>query len=352
MSVAAQLLHEKLGVHLDPELLVLALTHRSFAHEAGGIPTNERLEFLGDTVLGLVVTEHLYRAHPDHSEGDLAKMRAATVSQRALARVARTLDLGAYVLLGKGELATGGKDKDSILADTLEAIIGATYLSLGPDAATALVLRLIEPLFSDPDRYGAAMDPKTSLQELAAHLQVGAPVYSVASTGPDHERRFTATVTAGDVTAEGTGTSKKHAEAAAAFADLAAKAPSGYRTLARLRAAAEAASRDPQAAAKLYDDIAADRSVGAPEQDLARVRAAGLLLETAEITGEIEADVARHAHAGERVLDDQLRLAERGVRREIEAEAHRRELRIVIDFARRDGVFHARDRGDRHHRAR
>src|SRR5690606_28435318 len=115
---------EKLGVHLDPELLVLSLTHRSFAHEAGGIPTNERLEFLGDTVLGLVVTEALYRDHPELSEGELAKMRAATVSQRALAGIARTLGLGAYVLLGKGELATGGRDKDSILSDTLEALFG------------------------------------------------------------------------------------------------------------------------------------------------------------------------------------------------------------------------------------
>ncbi|MCL2849416.1 MAG: ribonuclease III, partial [Micrococcales bacterium] len=119
----------RLGVDIDAELLVLALTHRSFAHEAGGIPTNERLEFLGDTVLGLVVTEHLFRTLPDHAEGDLAKMRAATVSQRALADVARVLDLGSFVLLGKGELSTGGPDKDSILSDTLEALLGAVYLA-------------------------------------------------------------------------------------------------------------------------------------------------------------------------------------------------------------------------------
>src|SRR5660397_269471 len=128
---AVDKLTEKLGVRLDPELLVLALTHRSFAHEAGGIPTNERLEFLGDSVLGVIVTEALYRRHPDLPEGELAKMRAATVSQRALAAIARTLDLGPYVLLGKGELATGGTDKDSILADTLEALFGAVYLTHG-----------------------------------------------------------------------------------------------------------------------------------------------------------------------------------------------------------------------------
>ena len=121
-QASAEQLVAQLGVRVDPELLVLALTHRSFAHEAGGIPTNERLEFLGDTVLGIVVTEALYRRHPDLPEGELAKMRAATVSQRSLAAIARTLCLGDYLLLGKGELATGGRDKDSILADTLAGL--------------------------------------------------------------------------------------------------------------------------------------------------------------------------------------------------------------------------------------
>src|SRR5690625_2499180 len=128
---AASTLLADLGVDLDPELLVLALTHRSFAHEAGGIPTNERLEFLGDSVLSIVVTEYLYREHPQKTEGDLAKIRAASVSQTALAAIARTLMLGEYVLLGKGELSAGGRDKDSILADTLEAVFGAIYLSHG-----------------------------------------------------------------------------------------------------------------------------------------------------------------------------------------------------------------------------
>ncbi|WP_374238039.1 ribonuclease III [Microbacterium sp. SS28] len=209
---------EELGVDIDAGLLSLALTHRSFAYEHGQIPHNERLEFLGDSVLGQAVTVRLYTEHPDLDEGSLAKRRAAVVSTVALADVARRIGLGEHVLLGRGEQLTGGRDKDSILADTLEAIIGATYISLGADAATALVLRLIEPLFADQDRYGAAMDPKTSLQELAARRQSPAPVYTVTSTGPDHDRRFTATVTVGDVSAEGAGTSKKHAEAAAALA--------------------------------------------------------------------------------------------------------------------------------------
>ena len=110
------------------------------------------------------------------------------------------------------------RDKDSILADTMEAVIGATYLSAGPDAATELVLRLVEPLLADPDRYGAAMDPKTSLQEIAARQSLSAPVYSVEAAGPDHDRRFTATVTVGDVATQGHGSSKKQAEMAAALA--------------------------------------------------------------------------------------------------------------------------------------
>lgn len=233
MSAAAAQLAQQLGVHLDPELLVLALTHRSFAHEAGGIPTNERLEFLGDTVLGLVVTEELYRRHPAQSEGELAKMRAATVSQRALAEVARTLDLGSYVLLGKGELATGGRDKDSILSDTLEALFGAVYLSHGLETSRTLVMNLVGPTLTAAADLGAGLDWKTSLQELTATLGLGAPTYQVTSDGPDHARTFTAeALVAGAVRGTGTGTAKKLAEqraAALAYAALegdgAAEAP-------------------------------------------------------------------------------------------------------------------------------
>ncbi|MCK0118727.1 MULTISPECIES: ribonuclease III [Isoptericola] len=207
---------EKLGVHLDPELLVLALTHRSFAHEAGGIPTNERLEFLGDTVLGLVVTEALYRRHPDKPEGELAKMRAATVSQRSLAAIARRLELGRYVLLGKGEMRTRGYDKDSILSDTVEALLGATYLSHGLEVSRDLVHRLVDETLDQAADLGAGLDWKTSLQEAAAERGFGAPVYSVVGEGPEHARRFEAQVTAGPVVGIGQGTAKKHAEQAAA----------------------------------------------------------------------------------------------------------------------------------------
>jgi ribonuclease-3 len=207
---------EKLGVHLDPELLVLALTHRSFAHEAGGIPTNERLEFLGDTVLGLVVTEALYRRHPDKSEGELAKMRAATVSQRSLAAVARELDLGRYVLLGKGEVHTRGFDKDSILSDTVEALLGATYLSHGLEVARGLVHRLVDDTLEHAADLGAGLDWKTSLQEVAAAHGFTAPVYEVTGEGPEHARHFHARVTTGPVVGLGEGSAKKHAEQAAA----------------------------------------------------------------------------------------------------------------------------------------
>ena len=210
-------LPEKLRVDIDAELLELALTHRSYAYEHGGIPHNERLEFLGDSVLGQAVTVMLFTTHPDLDEGQLAKRRASVVSTVALAEVARGIDLGSHLLLGRGEEQTGGRDKDSILADTMEAVIGATYLSAGPEAATELVLRLTAPLLDDPERYGAAMDPKTSLQELAARANASAPLYSVEASGPDHDRRFTATVVVGDLSMVGTGTSKKTAEMAAAL---------------------------------------------------------------------------------------------------------------------------------------
>ena len=229
VSTAVTSLLDKLGVHLDPELLVLSLTHRSFAHEAGGIPTNERLEFLGDTVLGLVVTERLYREQPDHPEGDLARMRAATVSQRALAGVARELDLGSYVLLGKGELATGGRDKDSILSDTLEAVFGAVYLTHGLEVARGVVDRLVGPTLERAADLGAGLDWKTSLQELVASLGLGVPQYVVTGEGPDHARIFTAQVVVADeVRGTGAGTAKKIAEqeaAEAAYTALVALAP-------------------------------------------------------------------------------------------------------------------------------
>jgi len=227
VNASAEQLLDKLGVHLDAELLVLALTHRSFAHENGGLPTNERLEFLGDTVLGLVVTEALYRRHPDVAEGELAKMRAATVSQRALASVARELGLGQFVLLGKGEQSTGGADKDSILSDTLEAVFGAVYLSHGLEVARTFVERLVGPTLERAAELGAGLDWKTSLQELTSRLGLGAPVYEVEGEGPDHDRIFTARILVdGEVFGSGTGHAKKVAEqvaAQAAFEALSAR---------------------------------------------------------------------------------------------------------------------------------
>lgn len=202
---------------LEADVLELALTHRSYAYEHGGLPTNERLEFLGDAVLGLVVTESLYRTHPDLSEGRLAKLRAAVVNSRALAELGRTLDLGAHVRLGRGELTTGGRDKSSILGDTVEAVIGAVHLSLGIDAASGLVHRLFDPMMSAAASLGAGLDWKTSLQELSAEAALGVPEYLVAEEGPDHRKSFTAQVrVAGQEYGHGTGRSKKEAEQQAA----------------------------------------------------------------------------------------------------------------------------------------
>ncbi len=196
-----------------------ALTHRSFAYENGGLPTNERLEFLGDSVLGLVVTDTLYRIHPDLPEGQLAKLRAAVVNSRALAEVGRGLDLGAFIRLGRGEEGTGGRDKASILADTLEAVIGAVYLDKGLDAAAELVHRLFDPLIERSSNLGAGLDWKTSLQELTATEGLGVPEYLVSETGPDHEKVFTAAARVGGVAyGTGTGRSKKEAEQQAAEA--------------------------------------------------------------------------------------------------------------------------------------
>jgi ribonuclease-3 len=205
------------GPVIDEALLDRALTHRSFAYEHGGLPTNERLEFLGDAVLGVVVTDTLFRAHPDLSEGRLAKLRAAVVNARALAEVARTVGLGSHIKLGRGEEATGGRNKSSILSDTVEAVIGAVYLSGGFEAATEVVHRLFDPLMETAARLGAGLDWKTSLQELAAERSLGVPEYVIDDTGPDHEKTFTARVRVGErLYGHGTGRSKKEAEQQAA----------------------------------------------------------------------------------------------------------------------------------------
>jgi ribonuclease-3 len=208
-----------LGVQVDEALFQRALTHRSYAYEHGGLPTNERLEFLGDSVLGLVVTETLFRRHLDLPEGQLAKLRASVVNMRALASVAGELGLGDYVLLGRGEETTGGREKASILADTMEAVIGVVFLACGPDTAARVVHRLLDPLMEQAAGLGAALDWKTSLQELSAATGSGVPEYDILEDGPDHEKVFTATaVIGGEGLGHGTGHSKKEAEQQAAAA--------------------------------------------------------------------------------------------------------------------------------------
>jgi ribonuclease-3 len=210
-------LEAAIGTALEPGLLERALTHRSYAYEHGGLPTNERLEFLGDAVLGLVVTDALFLTHPDLAEGSLAKLRASVVSTRALAGVARTLGLGEWMRLGKGEDVTGGRDKPSILADTMEALIGAVYLERGLEGATKMVRRLFDPLMEAAAMDGAALDWKTALQELTAARGLGVPDYSITESGPDHAKAFVAkALVGGAALGEGNGSSKKEAEQQAA----------------------------------------------------------------------------------------------------------------------------------------
>jgi ribonuclease-3 len=207
-----------LGVRFrNRALCELALTHRSFAFERGLEANNERLEFLGDAVLGLVVTDMAFREFPEMSEGELAKLRAAIVNMSALADVARELGLGRFVLLGKGEEMSGGRDKPSILADVLEAMLGAIYLDRGLETARRLIERLFRPRMVAYVRGEGDRDYKTILQELASAELRTLPEYRISETGPDHEKEFTATVyLGGKAYGTGTGRSKKEAEQQAA----------------------------------------------------------------------------------------------------------------------------------------
>jgi ribonuclease-3 len=198
-------------------MLELALTHRSFAYESGETQTNERLEFLGDSVLGLVVTQELYARFPDLDESRLSPLRSGVVNMRALADIARRLELGAVIRLGKGEEVTGGRNKNSLLADAFEAIIGAIYLEKGFDKTSKVIIKLIAPTLASALAKGAGLDGKTALQELLASLGRGAPEYSVTETGPDHDKSFTAfAMIGGEAIAEGQGKSKREAEQIAA----------------------------------------------------------------------------------------------------------------------------------------
>ncbi|HJE51642.1 MAG TPA: ribonuclease III [Tessaracoccus flavescens] len=216
---------KELGIEVDAQLFELSFTHRSYAYEAGGLPSNERLEFLGDAVLQICVTEHIYRSYPDLAEGQLAKLRAHIVSAVALAKVARSLDVGDHILLGKGELATKGRDKTSILADTFEAIIGAIYLSAGRDAAERFLHHNFDPRIAEAEQRGDYTDHKTALQEICAQRGWAPPRYEITGSGPDHLREFTAIVYVDDQPlGSGVAPSKKHAEliaARAAYRELA-----------------------------------------------------------------------------------------------------------------------------------
>jgi ribonuclease-3 len=200
---------------------VLALTHRSWCAENPGEASNERLEFLGDAVLGLVVTDHIFTAHPAMPEGSMAKLRAAVVSEPTLAEVAGGLGVGEALRLGKGEDASGGRTKASILADAMEAVIGAVYVDGGIEPARRLVLGLLAERIEVEASGPGGADHKTQLQELAARRFDVAPTYELTDEGPDHDKRFYATVSVGDEElGRGEGRSKKSAEQAAAGAAL------------------------------------------------------------------------------------------------------------------------------------
>lgn len=237
-AVARAALLAHIGLPLSDERFELALTHRSYAYENGGLPTNERLEFLGDSVLGVVITDELYRTHPDLPEGQLAKLRASIVNMHALASVGASLGLGELLLLGRGEELTGGREKESIVADAVEALLGALYLQHGLEPVRESILRLFKGLLTAAPRLGAGLDWKTSLQELSATAGCGAPVYQIDESGPDHDKTFVArAVVGGRPLGEGVGHTKKQAEQLAAA--------EAYRTLVDEADAAEADPADP-----------------------------------------------------------------------------------------------------------
>lgn len=198
-------------------LLPMALAHRSYSYEFKGAGNNERLEFLGDAVLGLVVTDMIFAWYPRMPEGDMAKLRSGAVNTAVLADLARSVNLGDHLLLGKGEEMSGGRDKDSILADALEAVLGAIYLDCGLETIRSLVDRLLGDHIRQNVDEGVLRDFKTSLQEVTAQRSGSFPRYEVSSTGPDHAKRFAARVYVdGDLMGSGEGRSKKQAEQAAA----------------------------------------------------------------------------------------------------------------------------------------
>jgi ribonuclease-3 len=212
------LLTQRLGISIEAELLELALTHSSYAYENGKTPNNERLEFLGDSVLGFVVTGHVYLENPDLDEGSLSRLRSAIVSAKTLAVAANRIGLGEFIRLGKGELATGGQTKTNILADTFEAVIGAAYLSGGLAPAKHIIDSLVLPLLSSEDELLETSEPRTVLSELLKSLGRSDASFEVTHEGPDHDRTFFAKVVVDGVDiSKGSGRTRKAAEAQAAI---------------------------------------------------------------------------------------------------------------------------------------
>lgn len=220
MTEPREELFAALGATISPQLLVQALTHRSFSHEHEGTPNYERLEFLGDAVLELVTTETLFTIHPDMTEGQLAKMRAKAVSEESLSQIAREkLHVGPFILLGHGEAESGGADKSSILCDIVESLIGATFLEHGIEGARKVVHRLIDDTLAEVATEGPALDWKTSLTVKAHQMGMEEPRYRMSVSGPEYAQEFAARVTIGpkdEIIGRGTGSSKRKAQLAAA----------------------------------------------------------------------------------------------------------------------------------------
>ena len=195
----------------------LAFTHRSWAYENGRGATNERLEFLGDSVLGAVVTQYIFTRFDDRAEGQLAKIRAAVVSGHALAQVSLSLGVGSNLKLGRGEIATHGEMKESILADAMEAVIGAVHLTGGFPASTRFIHSILDAVIDDAAELRAGLDWKSSLQELASFKNLGAPEYACVASGPDHKRTFEAEVRLSDrLLGTGQASNRRGAEQSAA----------------------------------------------------------------------------------------------------------------------------------------
>jgi ribonuclease-3 len=223
--VAPGALEQRLGHEFArPELLRRALSHRSWVAESGETHSNERLEFLGDAVLGWVIADLTYRRYADLAEGALTDLRKSVVNARALAELAARLDIGRHLLLGRGEDAAGGREKVSILSDAMEAVLGAVYVDGGSEVAFDLVQRLFTPMLDDAVETLGTLDFKSALQERLAQTGRAGPVYQIRSTGPDHDKRFFAGVlVGGELLGMGEGPSKKAAEqvaASVAFASL------------------------------------------------------------------------------------------------------------------------------------